>query len=108
MQLTSPLLPILPHSIWPITPIRLRSRRLNIEIHTTPIIILSAIGITRAPIRRAVVVVTCVCDPDYDVRTAVGAAVVGVSAGCLEEGAGAAGLSGMAGGASVSSWLFGE
>ena len=92
MQLTSPSLSVLPHSIRPITPRRLRSRRLNIEMHTTPIIILSAIRITRAPIRGAVVVVTRICDHDYDVGTAVRTAVVGVCAGRLERVAGAAGL----------------
>ena len=61
-------------------------------MHATPIIILSAIGITRAPVRRAVVVVTCICDHDYDVGSAIGAVVVGVCAGCLEGVAGAAGL----------------
>lgn len=73
-------------------PIRLRSRRLNIEMHITSIIILSSIGITRAPIRRPLSIVTRICDHDYDVGTAVGAAVVGVCAGCLEGVAGAAGL----------------
>ena len=77
-------------------------------MHTTSVIILSAISITRPPIRRAVVVVTCICDHDYDGGIAIGVAVVGIGAGCLEEGAGAAGLLGMAGGVSVSSWLFGE
>lgn len=61
-------------------------------MHTASIIILSAIAIIGAPIRRAVVVVTRICDHDYDVGTAVRPAVVGVRAGGLERVAGAAGL----------------
>ena len=91
IKLTNPSLTVLPHSIRSIL-IRLRSRRLNIEMHVTSIIILSALRITRAPSRRAVVVVTCICDHDYDVGTAVRAAVVRVRAGCSEGVAGAAAL----------------
>ena len=61
-------------------------------MHITSIIILSAICITRAPIRGPLSIVTRICDHDYDVGTAVGAAVVGVCAGCLEGVAGAAAL----------------
>ena len=77
-------------------------------MHTASIIILAAIGITRAPIRLAVGVVARICDHDYDVGTAVRTAVVGIRAGCLERVAGAAGLNGGKGGVSVFRWLFGD